>query len=210
MHMPQVLPASKFGKTNLDFLKYRLQHKKEITQTVVQTGTADPHSQATSNYANTEIPYQGVSDKARKYDLVSLRNRLEKAKEQRVKTVLVGAGVMPADYCNVGEISTGISENPVTIKNPPDKKPMASPRITPANSASSSKRTYQLWQCAHCQIINEAHHTACECCKLPPERMVKSYFCNFCQMMIFVPIRRVGFKDTYCPRCKQQVYESAL
>ena len=211
----QAPPDSKYGKTNLNFLKNRLQHRKEVTQTV----------QATVNYANAEIPYQGVSDStnkpvAGKTDLRNLRDRLEKTKEEREKALTAGNVNKKADkdYYKIEEFAQYKSENPVMIKNPRMKRPMAVPRtVTPANhgsndtrsafSASSLKRTYQLWQCAHCQTINEAHHTACEHCKLPPGRMAdRSYFCNFCQLMI--PVRRADFKDTSCPRCKH-VYESA-
>ena len=224
----QAPPDSKYGKTNLNVLKNRLQHKKEVTQTVVQTGAAGPRSQTTSNYVNAEMPYQGVSDGTNKpvagrTDLTSLRSKLEKTKEEREKTVTAGNVNKKAneDYYNMSELSQYIPENPVMINNPSNKKPMAGPRtVTPANhanndtrsalSASSSKRTYQLWQCAHCQTINKAHHTACEHCKLPRGKMAdRSYLCNFCQMMIFVPVRRVDYKETCCPRCKH-VYESAL
>ena len=182
----------KFGKTNLKVLKNRLRHRKEA-QTVIQTGSAGPHTQT----ANTKIPYQGVSDNAGKSDSTSLRNKLKKAKEVIKKTATGSVSDNPDDYCNVSEIS---SKNPVTINNPHAKKPMASPRT---HSASSSKRTYQLWQCANCQTINVARHTACEHCKLLRGKMSdRSYLCNFCQLMIFIPVRRADFKGTSCPRCK--------
>ena len=185
-----VVSDGKFGKTNLNALKKRLQHKKEVTQ----TGTTKPV--------------------AGKIDLTSLRSKLEKVKEVREKPVVAGSvSKSPAaDNYSMAEIESYISENLVTIKNPHDKKPMANPRtMTPANLASSnthsgsststSKITYRLWQCANCQTINEVHYTACEHCKLPPGRMAdRSTFCDFCQMMIFIPLRR-DFKDTVCPRC---------
>ena len=216
--VPQGPPDSKYGKTNLNALKNRLQYQKEVTQTVVQTG-AGPHSQTTSDYVNAEIPYQGVSDSTTKPkpDLPSLRNRLEKVKEVREKAVVASSSSVSKnnDYYNVAEVASYISENPVTIKNPYDKKPMANPRtMTPASSnthsgssTSSSKITYRLWQCAHCQTINEAHHTSCIHCKSPIGKIGNlSYFCNFCQMII--PLKR-DFKDTSCPRCKE-VYETTL
>ena len=224
----QAPPDSKYGKTNLNVLKNRLQHKKEVTQTMVQTGGAASRLQATINYANAEIPYQGVSDStnkpvAGKADLTSLRNKLEKTKEEREKTLTAGNvnKKTDEDYCNIEELAQYTPENPVLINNPSNKRPMAVPRtVNPSNhanndtrsalSASSSKVTYQLWQCAHCETVNEAHHTACEHCKLPPGRMAdRSYFCNFCQMMIFIPVRRADYKDTCCPRCKH-IYESVL
>ena len=228
--MPEVLHASKFGKTNLNFLKNRLQHKKEVTQTVVQTGGAGPHLQATINYANAEIPYQGVPDSTTKptvADLASLRNKLEKTKEERETTKLDDAKATLASLRNKIEKSKEEREKILagsvnnTINNPPNRRLMAGPRtVTPANhasndtcyvlSASSPQVTCQLWQCAHCQTVNEAHHTACEHCKLPLGRMAdRSSFCNFCQMMIFIPLGRADSKDKYCPRCKH-IYESAL
>ena len=41
----QVPPTAdyKFGKTNLHYLKSRFQHKKESTETMVQTGAVDFH-----------------------------------------------------------------------------------------------------------------------------------------------------------------------
>ena len=177
----------------MNALKNRLQHKKEATQTVFQTGGAGPHSQTTNNYANMEIPYQGVSDNttkpvAGKTGLTSLRSRLEKSKEVREKTVVANKST---DYYNVAEVASYVSENPVMIKNPHDKKPVVNPRtITPANLASSnthsgsststSKITWKLWQCANCQTINKGHHTVCGHCKLPPGRMAdRSYYCIF-------------------------------
>ena len=189
---------------------------------MVQTGTAGPHSQATGNYTNTEIPYQGpgVSDNttkpvAGKTDLTSLKNKLKKIREEREKAMGAGnVSNVSADYYNVD------FENPVTINNPPDKKPMAGPRtVTPAGhanndtsfalSASSSKVSYLLWQCAHCQTVNKAHHTACEHCKLSRGKMAnRSCFCESCQLMMYLPPKG-DFKDTCCPQCKK-VYESVL
>ena len=106
------------------------------------------------------------------------------------------------------------------INNPPDKRPMAGAQtVTPASqvnndtrpalSTSPSKIAYQLWQCAHCQTVNEAHHTACEHCKLPPGTMAdRPYLCEFCQLMMFIPIKGDS-TDTCCPRCKY-VHENAL
>ena len=210
---------SKFGKANLNALRKKLQLNKETTQTVVQIGGASPLSQAIGNHANAEIPYQGVLDSstkpvARKTDLTSLRDRLEKTKEEREKTLTAGNvnKIADEDYCNIEEAQY-TPENPVMINNPPNKRPMAIPRtLTPANHASNDTRSafYRLWQCAHCQTVNEAHHTACEHCKLPLGRKAdRSYLCNFCQLKIFIPVRWVDFKDTSCPRCKH-VYESAL
>ena len=172
----QAPPDSKYGKTNLNVLKNRLQHKKEVTQTVFQTGGPAPHSQSTSDYA--EIPYQRISESTTtgKTDLTVLRNKLEKAKKEKEKAMS-------------------------------DKRPMGGPQTT--RSASSSKITYRLWQCAYCQTVNEAHHTSCEHCKLPLGRITDgSYLCEFCQLMIFIPLKK-KITDTCCPRCKQ-VYESAL
>ena len=218
----QAPPDSKYGKTNLNVLKNRLQHKKEVTIAVAQTGATGPHSQSTSDYVSTKIPYQGVSDSttkpvAGKADLTSLRNRLEKSKEEREK-VTAGNVKNANDYCNLSESSQYISENPVMINNPPNKRPMAGPRtVTPAShasndtpstsSTSSSKVPYQLWQYAQCQTVNEAHRTACEHCKLPHGKMAdRSYLCKFCELKIFVPLK-VGGKDIICPRCKE-VYET--
>ena len=209
----------------MNVLKNRLRHQKE--ETVIQTDGADPHSQSTSNYWLLYQPHQGVSDSttkpvAGKTDLTSLRNRLKKSKEAREKVVGVGNVYnTPTDYCNVGEMSTYFSENPVMINNPPDKRPMASPRtVTPANhtsndtrsasSASSSNITYRLWQCAQCQTVNEAHHKSCEHCKLPLGKMAdRSCFCDICQMMMFIPLKQVDFTDTCCPICKK-VLETCL
>ena len=217
----QAPPDSKYGRTNLNYLKNKLQHKKEVTQIAAQAVSP-------GNYANAEIPYQGVSDSTTKpvtgkADLTNLRNKLEKMKEEREKTLTSGNVNKKAyeDYCNIGEFAQYTPENPVMVNKPPNKRPMAVPRrVNPSNHANndsrsalstpSSKRTYQLWQCAHCETVNEARHTACEHCKLPPGRKAdRSYFCNFCQMMIFVPVRRVDLKDAYCPRCKH-VYDSIL
>jgi len=215
---------SKYGKTNLNYLKNKLQQQKEITETVVQTSAApSSNSQSASNYANIEAfsqPSQGVSDSATKpftgkTDLTSLRSNLEKKKEVREKT-MVANNDKKKDYSNMDEISSYVQENPMAIKNLPVKKPVATPRSTTggektysASSTSSSKRTYQLWQCAHCEKINKVHHVSCENCGLTRGKMaIRSIFCEFCQLMIFMPLSR-EFKDTCCPRCKQ-VHESTL
>ena len=214
---------SKYGKTNLNYLKDKLQHKKEVTQTMVQAGFAVNHRQLISNYVSNEILAQGVPESANKptvgkTDLTSLRSRLEKTKEEREKTVI---GVLNTktkpDYYNMLAISVYAPENPVIIRNPADKKPVAGPRTkASANLASSnthsasSKRTYRLWQCAQCQEINEAQHASCKNCKLPRRKMADMYIlCAFCQLMIFIPATKGVLLDISCLRCKQ-VHEAAF
>lgn len=191
----------KYQKTS----KNKLQHKKGATHSAVR-------------------PYIGfrpnIGFRPRKTDLTSLTNKLEKAKVVQEKAVGADVSNNPAaDYCNASEMSTCISENLVTINNPPDKRPKAGPQTTPGNhagndtcsalSASSSKKTYRLWQCANCRTVNEVHHTVCECCKLSQGKMAnRSYLCDFCQLMIFIPLK-MEFEDLCCPRCKK-VCESAL
>ena len=200
----------------MNALKNRLQHQNEVTQTVVQTGAAGPHSQTTGDYVNAKIPYQGVSDSTTKpvAGKTDLTNKLKEVRET------ITADKKANDYSSISEFSQYKSKNPVMINNPHDKRPINPRTVTHANhanndtrsafSASSSKRTYQLWQCAHCQTINEARPNVCEHCKLPPGKITDmSYFCDFCQLMIFIPVRRADFKDTCCPRCKY-VYESEL
>ena len=209
-------PDSKYGKTNLKHLKNRLQHQKVVTKTVVQSGSASPHSQSTSNYANTKIPYQGDSDNTTKpvagtADLTSLRNRLENSKEVREKAIAGGVRKHP-DYYNIDDIS----ENP---ENPNDKKPMAGPQtVTPTNLASNntysamstplSKKSYRLWQCAFCQKLNEAHHMSCNYCKVARGMADSSIFCDSCQIIIFIT-QKSGYRYTHCPGCNR-VYEIAL
>ena len=81
----QALPDSKYGKTNLNYLKNRLQHNKKVTQTLVQAYNAS--SQTTSDYANIGLSYQGVSNTTKIgfgwTDINTLRNRMEKRKEER-------------------------------------------------------------------------------------------------------------------------------
>ena len=127
---------SKYGKTNLRALKNRLQHKKEVTQTMVQTGAVGPHSQSTSNYANTEIPFHGVFDNTTKpvtgkADLTSLRDKLEKSKEEREKTLTTGnVNKTAGDYYNLSKLCQLISEN--CVNNPSNKRPIADPQtVTP-------------------------------------------------------------------------------
>ena len=226
----QAPPDSKYGRTNLNDLRSRFKLRKEVTQTFVQTGVGShsqaaggvgSHPQATDNYANAEIPFQGVSDTTNKpvpgkTDLTSLRNRLEKTKEEREKT-MIGDKVneKDKDYYNVSELPHYMVKNPVIMYNPASKKPLAAPRtVIPARQASndtgiSTASSKRLWQCAHCQTVNGAHHTSCEKCKLPCGKMAdRSSFCEFCQLMIFIPLNE-DFKDTCCPRCKQ-VHESVL
>ena len=217
---------SKFGKTNLNYLKNRLQHKKEVTQIVVQTGGAGAHSHSSSDYVNADtLPQmlQGSSDSTNKStfgksDLTSLRNKLEKTKEEREKNVVAAGGVSKAsDYYNLSEVSSYTSGNPMMMNHLPNKKPMATPRTKgpTANSSHSASSTTslkvhcKLWQCAHCQTINEAHHNYCIHCKLPCGRQAdRSALCEFCQLMIFIPARG-EITDVCCPRCKQ-VFETVL
>ena len=103
------------------------------------------------------------------------------------------------------------------MNNPCDKKPKASPRIIApttdssqsASSTASSKVNYELWQCAHCQSVNEAYHISCPHCKLPRGRLAdRSTLCEFCQLLIFIPAKGER-TDTCCPKCKQ-VYETVV
>ena len=210
--------GSKFGKANLNYLKNKLQHKKEVIQTVVQTGGAGAHSHSWSDYINAETVaqmIQGSSDSTNKStfgksDLTSLRDKLEKAKKERERNVVAVVN-KTSDYHNLSEISSYISENPMMMKNLPDKKPVASCRTKApttnsghsASSTASSKAHFKLWQCAHCQTVNEAHHNSCMHCKLPRGRQAdRSAVCEFCQLMIFIPARGEA-TDICCPRCKQ-------
>ena len=220
----QALPDSKYGKTNLNYLKNRLQHNKKVTQTLVQVGNAS--SQATSDYANAEISYQGVSDNAKiglgKTDLTSLRNRMEKRKEEREKTLTASTVTkQDGDYYNWSEVSQYTAQNPVLINNPPLKKPLPNPRsVIPTNPAnnnnnnnslptSSSKLQYRFWQCAHCKKISEAYNRSCEYCKLPLGSMaIRSTLCEICQLMIFIK-KTSEFADICCSRCKR-VFETTL
>ena len=106
-------PDSKYGKANLNALRNRLQYLKEITQTVVHTaGGAGPHSESTSNYVNTEIPYQTTKLVARKI-LTSLRNELEKIKEEREKALTAcNVNKKAGDYYHLSKFSQHTSENP--------------------------------------------------------------------------------------------------
>lgn len=213
---------SKFGKTNLNYLKNRLQHTKEMTQTVYQTGATGSNS--SSDYVNAETmvqPFQGASDGTNKStavrtDLPSLRNKLEKTKEERERTVV--AANKKSDYCNLSDVTRYIPENPVIITNPPDKKPAAGRRtLAPANTVFSNtysalstfSRAYKLWQCAHCQGVNEAHCGSCDTCKLPYGKMAgSSYLCKYCDLMLLLPSNRER-KDACCPLCKH-IFESTL
>ena len=210
---------SKYGKTNLNYLKDRLHQKKVVTQTVVQTGGVSSHPQSTDPYVNYEIPFQGLPDSTNKpnVDLTSLRSKLEKTIEEREKAVVASANKKKErDYYNLLDVSTYLPENPVMLNNPADKKPAAGPRTKPpANLASStthpasSKKTYRQWQCAQCQKVSETQHASCKYCKLPRGKMAsRSILCDFCQLMIFVPTATGELLDVCCPRCKT-VYESA-
>ena len=195
-------PDSRYGKTNLNFLKKKLQHHKEVTDIVAQCSDAVPYSQSTSGYTTPGSD----STVAKKTDLASLRSRLEKSKEVREK-------VVSADIYNLTELAT--------YKNPYNKNPVVGPRtVTPANlasdnthsamSTSSLKKFYKLWQCAQCQTLNEAHHISCNYCKVYLGGMADtSIICDFCQLMFSA--QKSGHTDTHmrCPRCKQ-VCETAL
>ena len=211
---------SKFGKTNLNFLKYRLQHKKEVTQTMILTGGTGAHPHSSGDYVNADM-VQGGSDNTNKStfggsDLARLRDRLEKAEEERAK---VASSVNhTSDYHTLSEVASYISGNPMIMKKPlpHDKKPKASPRTVvpttnnnPALSTASSYINFKLWQCPHCQSVNEACHTSCTHCKLPhgwqADRLV---LCKFCQLLVSIPARR-EYTDICCPRCKY-VLETVL
>ena len=211
---------SKFGRTNLNYLKQRLQHKKEVTQVWDQTGSAGAHSHSSSDYVIDEVllqMLQGSSDSTNKStfgrsDLTSLRNKLEKTKEREKNVVAAGGVSKASDYYNLSEVSCYISDNPMMVNNLPDKKPKAIPRTkVPATNNSHSplsKVYFKLWQCAHCQTVNEAHHNFCMHCKLPRGRQAdRSALCEFCQLMIFIPARGEA-TEICCPRC-EQVFESA-
>ena len=187
---------------------------------MVQTGGAGAYSHSSSDYTNAEMPaqmLQGSSDSFGKPDLRSLRDKLEKTKEEREKNAVAGGVNKTPDHHNLSEVSSYISGNPMMMNHLPDKKPMATPRTKApttnsghsASSTASSKVHYKLWQCAHCQTINEAHHNYCIRCKLPRGRQAdRSAMCEFCQLMIFIPARG-GATDICCPRCRQ-VFERVL
>ena len=215
--LSQAPPNTRYGLITLSHLS-GYKRRKEVTQTIVPTGGVGSHSQTTGNYVNAEIPFQGVSYTTNKpvlgrTDLTSLRNRLEKTKEEREKTIGGKVNEKDKDYCNASEFPHYMAKNPVIINNPASKKPLAAPQaVMPARQASvdtgistaSSKRSYQLWQCAHCQTVNKAQHTSCEKCKLPCGKMAdRSILCESCHLMIFIPLIR-DFKDVCCPRCKQE------
>ena len=196
--IPYTSPDSKYGKTNLSVLKKRLQHKKEVTDTMVQTGGAGPNYQSTSN-----IPFQGGSDStaAGKANLTSLRNRLEKTKEIRQK--VVASAEKDDDFHLEMTKYLGLMANPQMV---------TSANLTSDNthSTSSSKKSYKLWQCAQCQTVNEAHRISCNYCEVAIGSMADtSIFCDFCQLMFIAQKGRHTDTCARCPRCKQ-VCETAL
>ena len=148
--------------------------------------------------------------------MASLGSKVERTKEVTVKEVV--ATKRKEDCSNLFDITTDDLENAMTPNNPLDKKPVAVPQSTTANlpgsnthsaSSISSKKGYKLWQCAHCQTVNEARHDSCIHCRLACGRKAdRSCFCEFCQLMIFIPHKEKR-EDTCCPRCKM-VYESTL
>ena len=206
---------SKYGKTNVNYLKDKLQYKKVVTQTVAQTGGAGLHPQSTKFYVNYEIPIPDSTNKSN-VGLTSLRSGLEKSKEERTKAVVAKVNEK-SDFYNLSDYFAYIPENPVIIDNPPDKKPMAGPRLkTPVNLASSNthssslNRTYKLWQCAQCRKTNETQHVSCKYCKLTRGKMAdRSVLCEFCQLITFIPPAKGEVSDTCCPTCKT-VYESVF
>ena len=210
---------SKFWKANLNYLKYRLQHKKEVTQTILTGGTgAHPHS--SGDYVNADM-VRGGSDNTNKStfgrrDLTSLRSKLEKTKEEREKIVVASSVNQTSDYHTLSEVASYISGNPVIMNNPRDKKLKASPRtVVPttnnstALSTASSNINFKLWQCAHCQSVNEACHISCEHCKLPRGQQADRFaLCEFCQLLVFIPARG-EYTDICCLRCNY-VLETTL
>ena len=215
---------SKFGKTNMNILKNKLQHQKEATtETMGQTVGSHPQPSSGVN-VESQPQVQGVFDYTNKptfgkSDLASFGSKVERTKEVTVKEVV--ATKRKEDHSTLFDITTDDLENAVTPNNPLDKKLVAVPRSTSANlpgsnthSASStsskrSKRSYKLWQCAHCKTVNEVHHDFCLHCKLAHGSMAdRSCFCEFCQLVIFIPHKEKR-EDTICSRCKQ-VHETVL
>ena len=147
---PPSTADSKFGKTNLNYLKNKLQHTKELLQ-MVQGGCVNK-------------PFFGRSD---------LTNLMEKSKEG--ENVVVSVIKTPDDYHNLSDVFSSASGNPMIMTNPYDKKPKASHlKVAPAtisshsaSSTASTKVNYELWQCAHCQSVNAACHISYKYCKLP-------------------------------------------
>ena len=199
---------SKCGKTNLRVLKNRFQHKKELTKTMVQSATTHSRPQPSGDYVAGPRLLHIFSDNTitpppMKLDLPSSRSKLEKTKEEIDKMVVVAN--KKSDYSTP---SDDISHIPLMTRN---KSTVLTPQSTTANlpgsnthsaSSTSLKRSYRLWQCAHCQTVNEACHDSCTACRLAHGRMAdRSSFCEFCQLMIFIP-RNKKYTNISCPRCK--------
>ena len=187
-----------------------MQHTKEITQTVVQTGGTGAHPYSSSKCVNADVLFQDNTNKSTfgRPDLTNLRFRLEKTKEEREKHVVASSVNQAPDYHNPSEVSSYVSGNPMIMNKSDDKKPRAShlkvaPTTHSASSTASSKVNYKLWQCAHCQSVNEACHISCKYCELPCGWLDdRSVLCEFCQLLIFIPARG-EHTDVCCPRCKQ-------
>ena len=215
---PSVLISTSIGGAFVNITNVSTpMHNGEIT-IVTTSDTATPivcDNVSSTNQSTSTVPKHGRPKAENKLNLASLRSRLEKTKEQQKKAVVTHGTNKPVDYHNIGDFTPYIQENPVTVKNPADKKPITVPRksipgSTNAHSEStSSSRTYTLWQCAGCQVVNETHHGVCQQCKLARGNMAnRDIFCHHCQLLMFIPLKKI-FEDTCCPRCKH-VYESAL
>ena len=181
-HPTIFLPPSGNGEIDMNLSKNRLQHQREATtETMGQTGDVSSRPQPSSDvnvetqpqpvkgiFVNTNKPTFGKSD------LESLRKGLKKSMKK-------------GDFSNLSDDNL---ENAVTPDNPADKKPVAVSRSatfegssTHSASSTSSKRLYRLWQCAHCQTVNEAYCDSCKACKLLHGKMAnRSYLCEFCQL----------------------------
>lgn len=141
-----------------------------------------------------------------KQDFSSVRKHLNQKKEATAQ--VVGKIAKPKepndDYANIDVYSPAARAAIRELDNPPNRPPMAAPRVK--KDSAPEKIAVEYWQCARCEVVNEAKRSNCKKCQIIRGSLSASqaYCSKLCNLIVYVPEKKL-YTDITCPMCKELV-----
>jgi len=136
-----------------------------------------------------------------KQDMSSIKKHLDKKKEIRAQVEDMNAKPKSSSYQNMDDFSPP-ARALAKIDNPPNKPPVAAPRVNIKSHPTPSGLKYEHWVCACCDMVNSAKLTVCRKCEMAQGALsISSAICGFCNLLAYISEERMSLTNV-CPFCK--------